>query len=353
MPSTTRTRSPEAHTCPRCGMWRRADEYSAPHARTSCTTCEAQLSSSALRPCRRCHTLYPGHTYPVRGTATVCSQCAGRNRSQRRSTRRTESAAPTWLTRRFGVELEFRATVGRERVAEEMRARGLAVRVQSYGHNVTRHWRIITDASCGYELVSPVLQGADGLDQLQKACDALKAAGAKVDRATGLHIHLDGTSETQESIRAYALAYVERQELLDILVAPSRRQGRGYYCRPMDSRTQAALRSATNVRDFAMSYCGGERRYRTLNLASYPRYGTVEVRQHQGTTEGAKVADWVELNMRLWDAAKAGRTLSTTSTRQLLTDLGMDEAKVEHWMRRARALRRHETSHTYDHLVGV
>lgn len=38
---------------------------------------------------------------------------------------------------------------------------------------------------------------------------------------------------------------------------------------------------------------GGLNRYMAVNLASYARHGTVEFRQHSGSTNAAKVANWV------------------------------------------------------------
>jgi len=333
--TTTSRRSTEAHTCPRCGMWRSAEEYSAPHAITSCRQCEAALSSSSLRPCRSCRTWYPGNEYPVNGTSTRCRQCSSRNRSQRR-TRRSESTTsprPSWTTRKFGVELEFVGS--RPAVVNELRARGLAAESQGYNHRRSSGWKVVPDGSVmgGGELVSPVLEGAAGLEQLKQACEALTAAGATIKQTCGLHVHLDARGEGLDSIKGFVTAYVQRQLLIDALVAPSRRRGRNMYCRTWsddDVRTLQGMWRTTQL--------SGINRYKTVNVASYGRHGTIEVRQHQGTTSAAKVTAWVELLMRLWDATKRGEQLSLTSTRQLLVDLGMDSEQVEWWMRRATAL---------------
>ena len=64
--------------------------------------------------------------------------------------------------RRFGVEIEFKGN--RTEVANQINMLGVACIEEGYNHHTRSHWKIVTDASLGYdnagEVVSPILQGA-------------------------------------------------------------------------------------------------------------------------------------------------------------------------------------------------
>jgi hypothetical protein len=44
-------------------------------------------------------------------------------------------------------------------------------------------------------------------------------------------------------------------------------------------------------------------RYRTVNVTAYPKYGSIEFRQHQGTLSYAKMLRWVKLGQSIVEAA--------------------------------------------------
>jgi hypothetical protein len=48
-------------------------------------------------------------------------------------------------------------------------------------------------------------------------------------------------------------------------------------------------------------------RYMKLNCQSYEIHGTVEFRQHQGTTDGEKIVAWVVFTQMLVERAVAGK----------------------------------------------
>ena len=75
--------------------------------------------------------------------------------------------------RKFGIEIEAFG-VSTYRVQDALRAAGLNAEVEGYNHITRSHWKITSDASINgrnaFELVSPILQGQNGLRQLKKAC---------------------------------------------------------------------------------------------------------------------------------------------------------------------------------------
>lgn len=100
------------------------------------------------------------------------------------------------FNRNFGVEIEAYG-ISRATLAKELRREGINVAVEGYNHDTREHWKLVTDGSLRgentFELVSPILKGEEGLEELKKVCKVLKAKGAKVNKTCGLHIHFDAT----------------------------------------------------------------------------------------------------------------------------------------------------------------
>ncbi len=88
------------------------------------------------------------------------------------------------FNRSFGIELEIIHNNKRE-LCDAIRARGVLCEIEGYNHSTRRHWKIVSDASVngGYELVSPVLKGQRGLDEIKAVCEALAEVGALITRA--------------------------------------------------------------------------------------------------------------------------------------------------------------------------
>jgi hypothetical protein len=244
-----------------------------------------------------------------------CQTC--RHRRAREVARLRRAGQPVRAARRrferkFGVEIEF---IGAHHAAvvAKMNARGVACTYEGYTHRVGSGWKVVTDASVpgGYELVSPPLKGANGFEQLRKACEALAEAGARVDRRCGLHVHHDVSDLSGSDFGRLFRGWAANQPATDGLVAPSRRNSQ--WARPLNADDlrrvddlPAAASGVAALGGFFGSYSDQYRRYRSLNVQCFPRYGTVEVRQHQGSTSYPKIAAWVAFGQAFVAAAKAG-----------------------------------------------
>ena len=100
--------------------------------------------------------------------------------------------------RTFGCEIEFISNKTLNAVRSELRAAGINVEGgSSYSHAVTAGWKIVSDASVygGWEAVSPVLSGIEGLREVTKVMDAIRAMGGKVNSSCGFHVHVDRCSD--------------------------------------------------------------------------------------------------------------------------------------------------------------
>ncbi len=217
-----------------------------------------------------------------------------------------------FAARRFGVEIEFTGTTRRAVLAKLMELDpAFPVEIQGYNHHVTSVWKLITDASVarnsegeGLEAVSPILQGEEGYRQLATLLTAIVETGGKVDKTCGLHIHHDANDLTPAQVAKLVGLYVINQHLMDQLVSRSRRAGAAYYCQPVSTDEheviQDAFKSTGRIRAHLIT------RFKTINVMSYPKYGTIEVRQHQGTLSTKKITAWHQMGQAMVHAAING-----------------------------------------------
>src|SRR5487761_1991863 len=100
--------------------------------------------------------------------------------------------------RNFGIEIECLG-ITQQLALNAMEEAGLSVAIEGYGHSRVGYWKIVPDGSLssgGFEVVSPVLSGSNGLDHVEKAASSLMRAGARVDRTCGFHVHVDAAGLT-------------------------------------------------------------------------------------------------------------------------------------------------------------
>jgi hypothetical protein len=244
----------------------------------------------------------------------------------------------------FGVELEFTFPVGnghtREALAAAVRQLGIGCNVEVYNHSVRAAWKIVTDATCGYEMVSPVLRGQAGLNEVTKVCDAMVAYGCKVNKSCGLHVHVGVRGQQVEFFKNLIRLYASAEGAIDSFLAPSRRGAASVWCQPVC--VGAGFETATTVDEVALttSQTPGEMnvrnhtRYRKVNLQPYWSHGTVEFRQHQGTVEAAKVTNWVRLVLRMAETATAGAKTAATVD-ELMTVVGATDSERTYFTSRA------------------
>lgn len=236
-------------------------------------------------------------------------------RATRRTATRTASNA-----RRFGVELEVVNLDGR-RAAAALTAAGIAAAYEGYNHQTRRTWKVVYDSTVpgGCEVVSPPMRSdAAGYAEVKKVCSVLTDAGARVNITTGTHVHVDTDGMDREQIVRFVRSYADNQQHMDTLVSRSRRNGR--WARSWDTRTLTAV-----LDRFAATGTMNADRYHTVNVMSYPRYGTIEFRQHQGTINGDKLVRWIEVLIGLADAAVAGTDVAGDDLLSLLATIPVSE----------------------------
>jgi hypothetical protein len=224
--------------------------------------------------------------------------------------------------RTFGFEAEF-FNITPMKAVEALRAVGIDVQWARYTHDVTTHWKIVTDASVtgrgtgvgtGLELVSPILRGVAGLELASKALKALFEAGARVNKTCGIHVHVGMDGLNGDKLIKVIDLYTANQGAIDTILASSRHSNS--YCykyQGMNIQGQDIVRLLSALKDadteektrIVRSQTATAPRYRVINLVAYSKYGTFEFRQHQGTLNGEKLTSWIIFILALIEKAVA------------------------------------------------
>ena len=199
--------------------------------------------------------------------------------------------------KKFGIEIEF-VGASLESVARAIRSAGVDCYVESWNHVTRPHWKIVTDSSLstqgGFagEIVSPILQGQAGVDDLEKVCAALNSvAGVTVNRSCGLHVHLDCNDMTMQQIRTVYERYADYEAQIDLVMPRSRRDS-PRWCRSIVDRKN--VYRGVETKSNGANQLG---RYHKVNLTNIATRGSMEFRQHAGTTDFTKIYNWLEYLM--------------------------------------------------------
>lgn len=246
---------------------------------------------------------------PSRRAANITAAIAAHNAPQPAA---LAPYLPARFERTFGVEIEAYG-VPRATLLAELRAQGLEVYEEGYNHTTRNHWKIVDDASVhgqyAFELVSPVLRGYEGLEDLARACRALKVTGAQVNASCGLHVHLGADDLTVTNMRQLVRNYLVLEGTIDQVMPANRRGSANTYCQSLQrSRTMAEaerqILAATTFDELSRAANAGSR-YHKVNLQAYARQSTIEFRQHSGSTDFEKISFWVKFLANLVDYSKA------------------------------------------------
>jgi hypothetical protein len=250
----------------------------------------------------------------------------------------------------FGVELELILPLGLSHsgLAERIRDAEVNCHSEHYNHSGRPHWKIVTDGSLGdyirgAEIVSPVLNGQAGFDEVQRVCAAALAAGCKVNKKCGLHVHLGARGLSGQFFRNLIRLYRSHEGAIDSCLAPSRRASLNPYCRSLTALSAQTIAAVTGEPSAAHGVAAN--RYQKINFQSYWRHGTVEFRQHQGTVEGQKVINWIKFCIALADKANCGEEwvdMRGDTLQNLVEAINLDGSVASYLFNRQEAFRNAE-----------
>jgi len=197
----------------------------------------------------------------------------------------------------FGVELELLLP---ERAISDL---GISIGSYHHGHplpspfpqgrTAERDGSLRTERR-GYlpvEIVSPILKGRAGIEQVKQVAQTLKGLGAMVNVSTGFHVHIGCESVVGQDSTAVAewvailLYHVAMHETALYASTGTHRRENGGYARSIKAQKNAAdrVRRApdTRKREALQDAVYGLARYHTLNLTNlFTRKATVEFRHY-------------------------------------------------------------------------
>ena len=197
--------------------------------------------------------------------------------------------------RKFGVEIEFN-TLRNGVVADLQNTANVDIVVERWNTTTRNHWKVITDSSCGRELVSPILQGASGLEDLERALAALNRLDPVVNSRCGVHVHLDTTGLTALDIKWIVKRYNDFEGTIDSWMPRSRRGDQNRYTRSVARNVN--MNRVDNMDDDTMPLSSVARhvnanRWSKVNLTAINKHGTIEFRHHGASTDFEKIGNWV------------------------------------------------------------
>lgn len=273
-------------------MWRRSlqiaeipEDVIAAVLRTRRMTAATQYLDARLSQCRATpRTIARPITAPL---APIMPRRRTVNRTAPRRVPEEPLTLPTptdGLTRVFGVELEC-VGARRQDIVALAQERGLTVMSENYNHRDHNYTKIVTDGSlrgvnCN-EVVTPPL-GA--WDNLRTICEAISAAGGRINISCGLHVHIDAHGFSRQQWQNIGHNYWMLRIIINGSLAPSRRMN--HFCRIVDIPDAPAM-SREALRLWSRD------RYCAVNYEAWTRHKTIEFRQHQGSLNFNKIRDWV------------------------------------------------------------
>lgn len=233
----------------------------------------------------------------------------------------------------FGIEIE---TIGITRIKAAEAVRSVVGGVVTGDHKVRvtmddgRFWMVVPDASLscdGYyqsEVVSPILQYGD-LDMVQRVVRSLRAAGARVDKTCGIHIHVGASAFDGKAIARLAkMVYKQEALVLHALGVQSRRLAN--YAKPINPEFIRRLETEKPATKEEMNslwygyqnnspthYDGT--RYHGVNLHNVWYRGTVEFRWFEGTLHAGKVKAYIQLVLAIARKAIISRSATAKNRR--------------------------------------
>ena len=208
--------------------------------------------------------------------------------------------------RQFGVEFEVipKAAFSIGDIKTALIDAGFKVRSTGYQHTAERYryWTIKPDVSLsngGFEIVSPILKGREGLDAVKEMATIL-GRYCEINSSCGFHVHHEATGFNTTNLKIIYQAYQAAQAVLASEVL-ARNRANNQYCQPLPEGGSLVI---NRIRHLS--------RYHAVNFRAFHCYGTIEFRQFQGTVDAEKAVAWVIFTQGLMEYAASVKTVCKT-----------------------------------------
>jgi hypothetical protein len=203
-----------------------------------------------------------------------------------------KNKTPTTKDLYIGIEIEIAAKESRETLCDRLFEAGLGkyVTVKDDGSiGSEEHTGVTSKLKAEYPNAHEICilaKQSEVEDIVKKMCKVfVEKLHVGVDKTCGLHVHLDMRNRVVETCFNNL---VLSQQFLYAMLPAQRRSSR--YCYPTKGAQWRNLDS----------------RYHGINQQAYQKYGTLELRMHSGTTNEAKINNWIKLLIAIVEAPKMG-----------------------------------------------
>lgn len=202
--------------------------------------------------------------------------------------------------------------------------------------NQNRQWKLVSDASIrcrnrrnesvgkeySVEFVSPICRYED-IETIQEIVRKLRSGGARVNDSCGIHVHVDASSHTPQTLRNIVNIMAAKEDLL--YKALNVQVERQYYCQKADTRFLDELnhRKPKSMDTVERLWYNGSTgrydhynntRYHALNLHSVFSKGTIEFRLFNSTLHAGEVKSYIQLCLAISHQALVQRGASRSKT---------------------------------------
>ena len=199
-----------------------------------------------------------------------------------------------------------------------------------------RQWKVVRDASIrcrngnnraasrdySVEFVSPICKYED-IPVVQELVRKLRTGGARVNDSCGIHVHVDASAHTPQTLRNIVNIMAAKEDLL--YKALQVKVNRENYCRKADTRFLEELnhkrpKTMNEVEELWYNGMGGryshydDSRYHALNLHSVFSKGTIEFRLFNSTLHAGEVKSYIQLCLAISHQALVQRGASCAKT---------------------------------------
>lgn len=196
-------------------------------------------------------------------------------------------------------------------------------------------WGIGRDGSLsagGVEIQTAPMRLNKGEKTVLTFCEKVTKAGWKVDTTCGTHVHLDGKDflGVGKELRQLMLLYYCMDDVIRAMIPKERRKNK--YCSPLPKEKAIVKNGGMYEKGFSLSdilICKtskevqevyyklkgvnmqrekgnhySEGKYYGINFhALFYKYGTLEIRYHEGTVEGEPILYWTAFHQHIMDKA--------------------------------------------------
>ena len=199
-----------------------------------------------------------------------------------------------------------------------------------------RQWKVVRDTSIrcrdsrnrearrdyAVEFVSPICKYED-IPVVQELVRKLRTGGARVNDSCGIHVHVDASAHTPQTLRNIVNIMAAKEDLL--YKALQVKVNRENYCRKADTRFLEELnhkrpKTIDEVEELWYNGMGGryshydDSRYHALNLHSVFSKGTIEFRLFNSTLHAGEVKSYIQLCLAISHQALVQRGASRAKT---------------------------------------